>query len=533
MSLRAEADGRLAGRAPVIPFMAPRLEGELVSDGRLAIGLWGRGRVADLRIDALEGEVRIGPNQVSDGVRSLHVAQSAPVLLLRGFRSVRPARRVHDGRASAAVRIEARGADVFVAAGADERELAAALRLDAAAVVGEAEAHAAECDRLPNGAPLERALVMTCAHAALASARRASGGGFAGLSAGLGYAAPARTYYRDGYWTALALADIRPDLLARQARLLAEGVGADGKAPSGLLMSADGASGRPAGDWWSDHFDSPLMFVLLVDAAVAAGGDPDLSADMLDPVRRVFERYERLAEAGEGLPRKPRNDRDWADNVYRSGLVAYDLGLWAGALDAIARLAATADPELAARARARRRSAAPRIVGALWLNSGWCADYVAEDGFVEDHLALDSLMLLRFDALDPERSRRVLDAVAARLETRAGGRHGDWGVMCAAPPYRRRADLRAKSAFPLRYHNGGDWPWLDAVYADERLRRGLGGWRYPLVRWFEHALARGWPGAVEHASPVYGRGSLMQGWSGLPGAVLARALNGQPRRARG
>jgi len=87
------------------------------------------------------------------------------------------------------------------------------------------------------------------------------------------------------------------------------------------------------------------------------------------------------------------------------------------------------------------------------------------------------------------------------------------------PPFARSSDLRGKSAFPYRYHNGSDWPWLDGLYAGERLARGLGGWRYPLTRWWESALEAGWAGAVEYFSPRYGRGSLLQGWSSLPAAI--------------
>jgi glycogen debranching enzyme len=130
----------------------------------------------------------------------------------------------------------------------------------------------------------------------------------------------------------------------------------------------------------------------------------------------------------------------------------------------------------------------------------------------------------------------VLEAVRATLESRRNDRqpYGDWGVLCAFPPYSRRADLRGKSAFAFRYHNGGEWPWLDALYAGERLRRGLPGWRYPLTRWWEVCLANGWPAAIEHFSPAYGRGSLLQAWSCLPAAVALShrqaVLAGDPER---
>jgi hypothetical protein len=95
-------------------------------------------------------------------------------------------------------------------------------------------------------------------------------------------------------------------------------------------------------------------------------------------------------------------------------------------------------------------------------------------------------------------------------------------VLCTFPPYRRRSDTRAKSAFPFRYHNGADWPYWDGVYAEELLRRKLPGWRYPLLRWWQTCLQQGWAGAVEYFSPPFGRGSPLQGWSSLPAGVALR-----------
>ena len=96
------------------------------------------------------------------------------------------------------------------------------------------------------------------------------------------------------------------------------------------------------------------------------------------------------------------------------------------------------------------------------------------------------------------------------------------GVLCAFPPYKRARDIRAKTAFPFRYHNGSDWPYLDGLYAEERLRRGLGGARYPLTRWWEYCLAQGWAGPVEYFAPPFGRGSLLQGWSSMPATAALK-----------
>jgi glycogen debranching enzyme len=131
-----------------------------------------------------------------------------------------------------------------------------------------------------------------------------------------------------------------------------------------------------------------------------------------------------------------------------------------------------------------------------------------------------------------------LHSIERTLESRHNAEqpYGDWGMLCAYPPFKRVRDIRAKTAFPFRYHNGSDWPYLDGLYAEERLRRGLGGARYPLLRWWEMCLANGWAGPVEYFSPPFGRGSALQGWSAMPAAVAlkygAAALADAPARHR-
>ena len=55
--------------------------------------------------------------------------------------------------------------------------------------------------------------------------------GFSGFFAGVNYAAPARTYYRDGYYTALAVLPYRPDWVRAQIVTLARGVADHAKGP--------------------------------------------------------------------------------------------------------------------------------------------------------------------------------------------------------------------------------------------------------------------------------------------------------------
>ena len=544
--MRPRADGLLDAEAlPAFPLMAPRLQGELAPDGTLRLAVWGVGDVGSLRIVGLEGPFVIAPNRIEAANGGVWVAQSAPALAIKGARLERVRER-DAGR----MLIDARPDGRLVAAGMDGLEAARGISFDIAQVVREADAYAARCDLLAAAEPVLRSMVIQGAHAALSSVRGYPGGRFAGLAAGLAYSTPPRTYYRDGFWTLPLLSRAAPQVVAEQIDLLATCVQADGEAPSGVIVQGPHAASfeayrlaKPAlaaihwrpGEWWSDHFDSPLFFVIAVGDHVAATGDTDLALRHWPKLLAVFHRY--LALRGpEGLPVKPHNDRDWADNVIRQGLVAYDLGLWVGALDALARLGTRLDPEVAAQAAGEAAAARAAIDRSL-RRDGVMVDYLRSDGWAEPHLALDALTLLRFDAVADERAQVMLEQARERLESRRNPDqpYGDFGMLCVWPPFSDRAALRAKSAFPYRYHNGGDWPWLDGLYAGERLRRGLGGWRYPLLRWWEACQQRGWAGAVEHYSTPYGRGSLLQAWSSHPAAVALayadRVLAGDPGEA--
>ena len=529
--LTPRADGALVSAdLPEVPFKNPRLQGELSSDGELRLSIWGAGEAGRLRIERFEGPFVVSPNRIEGANGAgLFLRPSAPAMVLRGAQPIL-LREEGEGR----VRLAPVGDDWLIAVGADAAEADAAARPAVEATIADSAAYVARCDQLAGADPMLRSLVIHGVHAALAAVCHDAQGGFAGLAAGFDYASPPRTYYRDSYWTFPILLRQAPELVAAQIEILARQVQASGEAPSGVVCAGPHAEAfeqrrleelamaavhwRP-GDWWSDHFDSPLFFVLAIGDYAAATGDLTLAKTHWPRLRVIFDRY-RALQGFRGLPVKPRNDRDWADNVFRSGLVAYDLGLWVGALDALARIGEGLDPELAREARLEADHARAAIDQALWLGEAY-ADYVRLDGSTEPHATLDALTLLRFGGAPDTRALAVLSACRARLESRRNSRqpYGDFGMLCVDPPFARAEELRGKSAFAYRYHNGGDWPWLDGLYAGERLRRGLGGWRYPLTRWWASCLDDGWAGAVEHFSPGYGRGSLMQAWSSLPAAI--------------
>ena len=564
--LTARADGQVeAATAVLLPIMAPRLQGQWHGHGILDLALWGAGGLGRVRHSPLEGPFLFAPNKAEGGAGGVHVAQSAPVMVICGasLSGLYPARRpaswdrsVHKrppvqrqgartwiGQPWGILMVESRGPDLVVAVGVDLAEIERGLSLGVAEIKAQALAYVLACDQMPNADPVLRTMVSQGVHAMQSSLRRDQYGGFLGLAAGLAYSTPARTYFRDGYWTLQGLLGSNPQVVEAEIDCLAHGIRVDGEAPSGVIVSGpdearlwtarlDPDHSHPR-DWWSDHFDSPLFFVLMLGDYTSATGKLDVARRQWAKVRAIFRRYQDASVLG--LPAKPRNDRDWADNVYRSGHVSYDIGLWIGALDVMVRLGRVLDEELASQAEAQARSARAAVTRVLFGSDGRLVDYAPQTGPAENHLCLDSLTLVRYRALDNEKELAVLAAMAGQLETRSNSDqpYGDWGMMCAWPPFRYRRDVRSKTAFAYRYHNGSDWPWLDGLYSEARLDRGLPGWRYPLVRWWEVCLARGWLGAVEYFSPPWGRGSLLQGWSGFPAAVALRhaglVLAGDPQ----
>jgi hypothetical protein len=562
-----------AERPVTWPFAAPRLEGR-VHGGRLEVALWGCGAMGHLTLPRTAGPGaagpeaagpwRVRPNTLETPAYRVVVARSCPTLLLDGLAPagvrVVPARRpsasvresvralVEDTPAGRAYRLPwgvllvRRQADgIRLAAGEDLEEARRALALPDETLLREARDYEQRCDCLPEASPLLRSMAAFGLHAALSAVKCDPHGGFAGVAAGPGYSLPARSYYRDGYWTAQALMQVTPESVRGLLAHLASGVQETGEAPSGVIVPGPFQAHaweslrsedrgrvrdhrRPL-DWWSDHFDSPALFVLLLAEYVAATGDREQVSAYWAHLQAIYHRYDALDRDRDGVPEKPRNDRDWADNVYRSGPVTYDVALYHGALRAIAVLAEGVDDTL--RDGALKRAGRVRTVAdrRLWqAGRGHYVEYVSEDGFVEDHLAIDTLTAVRFGLADAAQARALLQAVRRSLETRHNAEqpYGDWGVMSVWPPYRRRRDLRSKSAFAYRYHNGADWPYWDGVYADLLLKAGMPGWEYPLLRWWEYGLAQGWASPVEYYSPPYGPGALLQAWSSVPAAVALK-----------
>jgi hypothetical protein len=215
------------------PFMGPALQGGLAAaTGELTLSRWGIGEIGKVEILGLEPPLVFAPNRITGANgATLALAQSAPALALTGAKLGR----VELGDAGRLI-VEPRGPDWLIAGGAHHDEALTGLALSPADVFGEAEAYAARCDRLPDADPLLRSLVVFGVHAALSSARRYPDGAFAGVSAGLVYSNPPRSYYRDGYWTLQLVIQLAPDLAAAEIELLASRIGPDGEAPSAVIL---------------------------------------------------------------------------------------------------------------------------------------------------------------------------------------------------------------------------------------------------------------------------------------------------------
>jgi hypothetical protein len=589
--LRSAPGGELEGSGPVeLALTGARLQATVSPSGVGDVLVWGSGLAGELRFEPplpADARVRVTPNRIAYdwGAGRLTVAglPRAPVVVLRaegegpGLRLVAP-RRVPAGfdrraarlAASEGWRVASEWAELLLrapggavgpggrlafgpaglallVAGADRDE--AALALDAHLASGSPE-HEIETWQRELAAVLRvpddelQGLFLHGLHAARSARKELKGGRFAGLAAGVGYAMPPRTYYRDGYWTLQALLPAWPEMAREQLLLLAREVMNEGEAPSGVVVASSAGErhwrARRAADpalaadhprdgvWWADHTDAPLLFALLACDVAAWTGDPGVWATEVDGVtigarvRAALERAQRTADAS-GLPVKPPHDRDWADNVFRGGHVTYDVGLYHGALVAVAAAWAASDAAAAARYRERARVVREAALRRLWREDlGHFVDFVELDGRSERHLAIDTLTALRYGLTDDARARRTLAAMRVRLETRHNRAqpYGDWGVMNVFPPYAPWVRRRGKSRFPYRYHDGADWPVWDGVYAEQRMRLGVGGWRYPLTRWWAVGLAQGRATPVEYFSPPYGPGSPSNAWSSMPAAAM-------------
>lgn len=346
-------------------------------------------------------------------------------------------------------------------------------------------------------------------------------GDFKGFLAGIVYQSPARTYYRDGYWTILSILPNRPELVRNEILTLCTGVNKNGDCPSAVKYNFT--------NWWGNHYDSPSFLAIMLYDYVRNTGDKTIlsekwrKSNVLDCARMVVEKLaESVDETGLLYKGGEYNRRDWCDNVFRSGYCTYDEALFQRALFGLGELYKGIDNELSKQYIERAEKVKKAINKILWdTKLGYYVNY-KDEKFTEDNLSIDTVICVLFGIADKEQSLSMLSKMEALLESKNNKEQkaGDFGCLSVYPFYKDNKSVVIKSSLPYYYHNGGDWPYWSSAYAYAKLMYGM-EYEYPLTRWFTYNLEQKNFTPVEFYSPTHPKGSLLQAWSSMGAFVLS------------
>lgn len=345
-------------------------------------------------------------------------------------------------------------------------------------------------------------------------------GDFGGFGAGCNYLNIVRTYFRDSYWTVLPMYRDHPELVRREITTLARGI-VDGSCPSAVKYDYS--------SHWGDHYDSPSFFINMIHDYIASTGDKTVLTATANGktvyalALEVMNRFSKYAdETGLIYKEGPYNMRDWADEVDRNGYVTYNEALYCHALFSLGEICTVmGDTALSEKYLAESERVKKAINEILWdEEKGYYINYKYGD-FVEDNLSVDTITAVIYNICTKEQGRRILENMKAILETRNNHdqKAGDFGVMSVYPFYKGLNLARNKSAQEYFYHNGGNWPYLSAMYAYALKQYGM-EYEYALTSWFEYNIKRGNYTPIEYFSPCRPDGSLLQAWSGDGAFVL-------------
>ena len=241
-------------------------------------------------------------------------------------------------------------------------------------------------------------------------------GKFKGFLAGIVYQFPARTYYRDAYWTVLSVLPVRPELVRNEIVTLANGINKKGECPSAVKFNFK--------NYWGNHYDSPSFFVAMIYDYVVHTGDIGVLKEecacgtIIEAAKLVLDRLEEETDATGLLVKGGEyNRRDWCDNVFRSTYVTYDEALYARALFAMSELcdACGMDGNSYYSKYVKVKKA---INDLLWdEEKGYYVNYKSRN-FCEDNLSIDTVVAVLFGIADEERSKRVLKNMEKMLESK-------------------------------------------------------------------------------------------------------------------
>ena len=351
----------------------------------------------------------------------------------------------------------------------------------------------------------ERALYVSSIFSALENYREI--GLFKGFSAGSNANAPVRTYFRDAYWTVLAMYKTRPDLIKNQILTLARGIRENGDCPTGVTFEF-----RPH---LHNYYDSPSFFVLMVYDYINRTGDRSILSEpvngksVFDLCLLVVDRLSTFEDKTGLIVKSGRyNKLDWADQINRTGYVTYVELLYARALFCLSRIVGTRDKTRARRYREMYQQTKNAINTLLWDNEkGYYVNYRDGD-FVEDNLSVDTILAVLFGISDDAATARLLDNVSALLETRNNDsqKGGDYGVMCVYPFYRGADRCYNRSAEDYSCQNGGVWPFWSALVAYAQTMHGR-DCTYALTSSFGWSVKHGYYTPIECYSPIRSDGA--------------------------
>lgn len=339
------------------------------------------------------------------------------------------------------------------------------------------------------------------------------------LVAGPKYTDPARTYYRDAYWTSGFVLMIEPTVIRDQILLLARGIDSVGRAPSALTIDPN-AYQLPL---WQDHQDAGLYYIRMMHDYIRWTGDTAIldqevnDATLFEIAQRVIAYLKTQDSDGDLLPEKPEDSlQDWLDTIPRSGEVISNMALYAQSLFDMADFAELLEQEKLSAGYANDAYWVTRSLNLEFWNplAGYYYESCFEDT-CEDRLTNESALMVLFDLATPDQEQALLDAMLD-LETRHNDDvEGDWGVMNAWPFYEGFVDHE--------YHNATDWPFIDGINVGARLKAGNEDWYYPLTRWWTYGKEQGSPLVLpEYVSPLINDSGDLQAWSVNPMTSFVR-----------
>lgn len=342
-------------------------------------------------------------------------------------------------------------------------------------------------------------------------------GDFKGFMAGCRYVSPARTYFRDSYFTVLCMYNGQTDKVRNEIIALSRAIGEDGDCPSAVVYDYS--------SHWGNHFDSPSMYVIMIYDYVNNTKDFSVLSEqigsytVLELMKKVIDRLSEYCDnTGLLVKSGEYNRRDWADEVNRYGYVTYDEILYARALYCFSRLLKLQvdGDEVVYYDRFEKVKAS--INKYLWMeDKGYYLNYTNDD-FTEDNLSIDTVLAVIYGIANKEQSKRMLENCERILDSRNNPAVEPFGMFCVYPLYKNIKATVNKSATPFNYHNGADWPYWSAMLAYAYKMYGF-EYEFALKNWFFYNLEKGNYTPVEYFSPYCKDGSLLQAWSSVAAFV--------------